>query len=196
MRAGLKKQQTTLADCGFLPEGMLMHRARQHGTTIHELIRNPGLYDQAACLQAADAANFARPADLPKLIGMLGSSDEGMRYWGVIGCIQLGQPAATPEVLSLMEHLLQTDVKDERTLDVRVTAALYLCQVEHEKDKALRSMAEVIGTAPDKSPAKGRAWANLLLLGSGAKDIVGLLGPMKLNQQCQAMLARFQSQMD
>ena len=86
-------------------------------------------------MKAADVANFAKPADLPKLVELLGSSDEGYRYWGVIGCIQLGKQAATPEVLQIMEKLIKTDVKDERTLDVRVTAALYLCQIEHQKGR-------------------------------------------------------------
>ena len=30
MREGLKQQQTTLHDCGFLPEGILVQRAKQH----------------------------------------------------------------------------------------------------------------------------------------------------------------------
>ena len=33
MREGLKKQQTMHHDCGFLPEGILVDRARQHKTT-------------------------------------------------------------------------------------------------------------------------------------------------------------------
>ena len=49
---------------------------------------------------------------LPKLVELLRSSDEGYRYWGVIGCIQLGKHAATPEVLTIMEQLIKTDVKD------------------------------------------------------------------------------------
>ena len=172
-----------------------MHRTKQHQTTIYELIRNPKLYDQQGYMKAADVANFAQRADLPKLVELLGSSDEGYRYWGVIGCIQLGKPAATPEVLKIMEKLIQTDVKDEQTLDVRVTAAFYLCQIGHQKDDALRSLAEAITTADGKSPGKGRAWANVFLLGSEAKEIVGLLPNAKLKEKDQQVLATFRSRL-
>ncbi len=193
MREGLKQQQTTLHDCGFLPEGILVNRAKQNKTTIYDLIRNPKLYDQQGYMKAADGANFAKPADLPKLVELLGSSDEGYRYWGVIGCIQLGKQAATPEVLKIMEKLIKTDVQDEQTLDVRVTAALYLCQIGHQKDEALRSLAEVITGADGKSAGKGRAWANLLLLGSDARGIVDLLKNARLKEKDQQTLSAFQS---
>ena len=190
-----KKQQTMHYDCGFLPEGTLVHRAMEHNTTLYELIRNPKLYEQQNYMKAADVANFAKPAELPKLVELLGSSDEGYRYWGVIGCIQLGKQAATPEVLPIIERLIRTDVKDERTLDVRVTAALYLCQIEHQKDEALRSLAEVITTASNESAAKGRGWANLFLLGAEAQGIEGMLNGIKLDKKDQQTLSLFQSRL-
>jgi len=192
MREGLKQQQTMIHDCGFLPEGILVQRAKANQTTIYELIRNPKLYDQSGYMKAADLANFAKPADLPRLVELLNSSDEGDRYWGVNGCIQLGKQAATPEVLSIMEKLIKTDVKDERTLDVRVTAALYLCQIEHQKDAALRSFAEVIATANGKAAGKGRAWANVFLLGSQAKDLESMLKGVKLDKNDQQTLSFLQ----
>jgi len=112
MREGLKNQQTMHHDCGFWPEATLVHRAKQHQTTMYELIRNSKLYDQQGYMTAADVADFAKPSDLPKLVEWLGSGDEGYRYWGVIGCLQLGKQAATPELLSIMEKLIKTDVKD------------------------------------------------------------------------------------
>ena len=196
MRESLKQQQTLHHDCGFLPEGTLVHRAKQHQTTIYELIRNPRLYDQQGYMKAADVANFAKPTDLPKLIEMLGSSDEGYRYWGVIGCIQLGRQDATSESLAIMEKLIRTDVKDERTLDVRVTAALYLCRIDHKKDEALRSFAEVITAAPNGSAAKDRAWANVFLPGSEAQGVEGMLTSMKLDKKDQQKLTLLQSRSD
>ncbi len=196
MREDLKRQQTQHHDCGFLPEATLAQRAKQHKTTIYEIIRNPKLYDQQGYMKAADVANFAKPADLPKLVEMLKSSDEGYAYWGVIGCLRLGKQAATPEVLAIMAKLIGTDVNDERTLDVRVTAALYLCRIEHQKDTALRSLAEVIASAPNASAAKGRAWANLFLLGSEAKAIEGALNALKLDKKDQQTLALFRSRLE
>jgi hypothetical protein len=196
MREALKQQQTTLHDCGFLPEGILVQRARQNKTTIYDLIRNPKQYDQHGYMKAADVANFAKPADLPKLVELLNSSDEGYRYWGVIGCIQVGKPAATPEVLKIMERLIQTDVKDERTLDVRVTAAFYLCHVGQKMNDALRSLAGVISSADGKSAAKGRAWADVFLLGSDARNLVGMLQTAKLKEKDQQTLSIFQSRLE
>ena len=193
LREILKQQQTALHDCGFLPEGILVNRAKQNKTTIYDLIRNPKLYDQQSYMKAADVANFAKPADLPRLVELLNSSDEGYRYWGVNGCIQLGKQAATPEVLSIMNKLIKTDVKDERTLDVRVTAALFLCQVNQTKDEALRSLAEVITSADGKAAGKGRAWANVFLLGSEAKDIESMLA--KLSSKDQETLSFFQARL-
>jgi len=95
-----------------------------------------------------------------------------------------------------MENLIKTDVQDEQTLDVRVTAAHYLCQIEHKKDEALRSFAEVITTASQGSAAKGRAWANVFLLGSEAKGIEGILDGMKLNKKEKETLAMFQSRLE
>jgi hypothetical protein len=192
MREDLKKQQLITRDCGFMPEASLVSRAKAHETTIYELIRDPKLYDQQAYMNAADLANFAKPEDLPKLVELLNSPDEGYRYWGVIGCIQLGKQAASPEVLKIIETLIQSDLNDEKSLDVRVTSAFYLCQIGHERDAALRSLADVI-SAPGKSMAKGRAWANLFILGSTAKAIEEILQNMKLEKDEQDTLSLFKS---
>jgi N-sulfoglucosamine sulfohydrolase len=192
MREDLKKQQLITRDCGFMPEASLVSRAKAHETTIYELIRDPKLYDQQAYMNAADLANFAKPEDLPKLVELLNSPDEGYRYWGVIGCIQLGKQAASPEVLKIIETLIQSDLNDEKSLDVRVTSAFYLCQIGHETDAALRSLADVI-SAPGKSMAKGRAWANLFILGSTAKAIEEILQNMKLEKDEQDTLSLFKS---
>jgi hypothetical protein len=111
----------------------------------------------------------------------------------VIGCIQLGRQAAAPDVLKIMEDLIKTDAKDERTLDVRVTAALYLCRIDHNKDEALQSLAEVITTAKGKSGAKGCAWANVFMLGSEAKGIENMLKATKLDKKDQDTLTLFVS---
>jgi N-sulfoglucosamine sulfohydrolase len=190
MRENLKNTQMTTHDCGFLPETILGERAKKHHTTIYQLIRDPKLYDQAGYMAAADLANFAKVEDLPKLIGLLKSSDEGYRYWGVVGCTQLGEQAATPEVLEIMKSLMKSDLKDESTLDVRVSAALFCCQTKREKDAALQSFAEVIASS-GKSMAKGRAWANIFLLGKEAVGIQEILKPLKLSGDAKAALALF-----
>ncbi len=192
MRGDLKKQQTRTFDGGFLPEGALVSRAKKHKTTIYELIRNPQLYDQQGYMNAADVANFSTPSDLFKLVDLLKSDDEGYRYWGVTGCIQLGTAAATPETLATIEGLSKSDLSDEASLDIRASAGFYLCQVGHKPDAALRSLAEVI-TVPGKSMAKGRAWAAVHLLGEKAQFIEAHLQGMKLSKVDHELLTRYKT---
>ena len=163
MREELARTQLKFHDCGYLPEGTLMERASANNMTIYELIRTPELYDQQGYMKAADLANFAQQKDLPKLIQLLRSDDEGYRYWGVIGCIGLGQQAATAEVLELVNALMQTDLADVKTLDVRTMAAFYLAQIDHNKAQAVKSLKEVT-KAPSKLIVTRRAVANLKLL--------------------------------
>ena len=96
---------------------------------------------------------------------LLKSEEEGYRYWGVIGCIQLGDQAATPEVLGLMDEMIRSDLGNVKTLDLRATAAFYLHQIGHERERAVSSLKEVAGLPKSKYPASGRAIANLKLLG-------------------------------
>lgn len=191
MRKMLQSEQVALKDCGFLPEGILLHRVAKRQTTVYEYIRDHRLYDQQGYMQAADLANFAQPSDLPRLVELLKSADAGYRYWGVIGCIQLGRPAATPEVLGLMNQLIDSDVKDEETLDVRATAALFLSLLNLEKAAALESLAEVIAEAPANAPARGRAWANAFLLGKQAAGLAEILQDRPLKNKDQEILSVF-----
>ena len=191
MRELMQQEQRAVYDCGFLPEGILLHRVSANRTTIFEFIRDPRLYDLRRYMQAADVANFGQLADLPHIVDLLRSEDAGERYWGVIGCIRLGREAVTPEVLRLMVGLINTDVKDEATLEVRVTAAHFLRLVDREEAAALRSLAEVIAEAPAKAPARGRAWANVLLLGKRASGVLEILQGKQLGKNDQDRLAVF-----
>ena len=76
---------------------------------------------------------------------------------------------------------------------MRVTAAFFLSQIDQKKNMALRSLAEVITTASDKSSAKGRAWANVLLLGAKAREIEAMLQNTTLQKKDQAALSMFRS---
>jgi hypothetical protein len=57
-------------------------------------------------------------------------------------------------------------------------------------------LAEVITAAEGKSAGKGRAWANVFLLGSDAKGIVGMLQSVKLKEKDQQILSLFQSRLE
>jgi arylsulfatase A-like enzyme len=181
MRDALEKQQLLHHDCGFLPEGMLMHRVKTKKSTVYDYIRNLEFYPQAEYMTAANLANFAKPAELPKLIELLKSDDAGRRYWGVNGCIRLGNEAATPEILTIMKELIASNLADEESLDVRASAAYFLCKTGHHSEDALLSLAQII-SAPGNSMAKCRAWANVFLLGTKAAEIENPLIAMKLDK--------------
>jgi hypothetical protein len=89
MRTELRRQQLLYHDAGLLPESEMMKRAAQNNLTIHEMVRDPKLYDLPALLDAADLALEQREKNLPRLQQMLDSPDSGIRYWGAVGCFLL-----------------------------------------------------------------------------------------------------------
>jgi arylsulfatase A-like enzyme len=101
MRAALRSWQLAIYDTGLIPEEDMARRAAEKGITIYEAARNPGLYNLPAYLDAADIALEADSANLPLLKGYLQSADAGLRYWGVTGCLLLGdQACAVRQILT------------------------------------------------------------------------------------------------
>ncbi|MEM6601820.1 MAG: sulfatase [Verrucomicrobiota bacterium] len=89
MRSELRRMQLKYIDSGLLPESEMMKRAADNAITIHEMVRNPQLYDLPALLDAADLALEQNPSNLPALEQMLAHADSGIRYWAIVGCFLL-----------------------------------------------------------------------------------------------------------
>lgn len=129
MRAKLREWQLNLNDTGLLPEEMMARRAREHGTTIYEMAQDRDLYDLPAYLEAADVALAADPRNTDEFISMLEDEDSGLRHWGVIGLLMLGE-LGTEEVSALASRLT-----DEEHV-VRAIAAWALLNAGKEKEAA------------------------------------------------------------
>ncbi|WP_273275555.1 sulfatase-like hydrolase/transferase [Maribacter polysiphoniae] len=92
MRQSNKQWMLDIKDTGFIPEG-----------TLYRLTPNLSAYDymrsgNTNIENIIDAANFATAAsrnDIPKLIELLNSENESLRYWGATGLLILGNQAST-----------------------------------------------------------------------------------------------------
>ncbi len=136
MHGALRNWQLEIHDAGLLREPEMAYRAEQHQMTIYDFVRRPGLYNLPALLDAADLAAQADHANLPKLKDNLASSDSGVRYWGAIGCVALGEEAAAAAPM-LKERLL------DPSAPVAVAAAWALVKCG-EEDAGLDALLEFL----------------------------------------------------
>ncbi|MDP6636168.1 MAG: sulfatase-like hydrolase/transferase [Phycisphaerae bacterium] len=135
MREAQLEWAVDIHDIGFLPEGEFI--ARSEGSTVFELARDKKKYDQAALMAAADIANARDSKRLGELIKLLGDKDSGVRYWGAIGCLSLGDAAAGAS--DALKNAL-----DDSCPNVRIAAAESLCSMG-KSDKALGVLVEALG---------------------------------------------------
>ncbi|MBT3198569.1 MAG: sulfatase-like hydrolase/transferase [Phycisphaerales bacterium] len=163
-------------DTGFLPEAEFI--ARSQGTTPFEMVRDPKKYDQATVMAAADLAGARDVKNLPRLIKMLGDKDSGVRYWGAIGCLALGdQAAGASEALG--------GAMEDSCPNVRIAAAESLCSMG-KGDKALGVLIEALG---DPSPRVTLHAANALdYLGQKARGAVDAMKTAKCDGYTQRTL--------
>jgi arylsulfatase A-like enzyme len=131
MRSELRRQQLKVIDSGLLPESEMIKRAEDNGITIHEMVRDPKLYNLPALLDAADLALARNEEDLPALRKLLDSKDSGLRYWGMVGCFLLN------------DH--QTGLRGiiDESHEVRAMAAWLLINTG-EKEKGLQCLEDLL----------------------------------------------------
>jgi uncharacterized sulfatase len=92
-RSKLSSQMKEAGDLGLLPERE-MH-ARAAGSTPYEIATNPRVNPLDDLVRAADLANRAAQADIPRLIELLKAPDSAIRWWGALGFVRLGPKAAS-----------------------------------------------------------------------------------------------------
>ena len=118
-------------------------RAKKHGLTIYDMVRNGEIYPLADLLDAADAAlKSEEHVNLDQLVSMLDSRDSGIRYWACVGLFRLG-PGARGQKDALRRLL--DDTSDE--VVAMAAWALYNLGEESLARRRLRSLLE------DNSPA-------------------------------------------
>ena len=143
MRSQLRQWQLEHFDAGLLPESEMVLRAKKHGLTIYEMVRNAEIYPLADLLDAADAAlQSEEHVNLDKLVNMLDSRDSGIRYWACVGLFRLG-PGARGQKDALRRML--DDTSDE--VVAMAAWALYNLGEESLARRRLRTLLE------DNSPA-------------------------------------------
>ena len=139
LKAEMRKRQLELRDSGLLPEVMRERRAAANKITIYEMVRNEQLYPLATYLDAADRALERDKKHLNMFLDQLADSDEGLRWWAVVGLHLLDQEAALAKD-SLVNALI--DIAPE----IRMMAAWTLVNLGHKKEKALASLKTLLAS--------------------------------------------------
>ena len=127
MRQALRDWQLAIHDAGLLPESEMARRAKEHKTTIYQMVRDPRLYNLPAYLAAADVALAKSDANRETLVGYLSDPDSGLRYWGVSGLLMAYR--LDPAALKALQGCL-----NDAAHDVRALAAWALIKAGDTKD--------------------------------------------------------------
>ncbi len=101
-------------DLGLLPEYEMQIRSR--AATPYEIATGERTNPLPALLDAAQIANEMRPANVPRLVKLLGHPDAALRWWGALGLVALGEEAR-PAQAALRQAL------GDASPEVRVAAA-------------------------------------------------------------------------
>ena len=136
LKAALRAKQLELFDTGLLPEKMRERRARANNMTIYEMVRDKELYPLETYLDAADMALARDKANLQTLIAGLSDSDEGIRWWSIVG-LHLLESDASPANDALKKAL------NDETAEIRVMSAWTLVKLG-ENDMAMKCLDEML----------------------------------------------------
>jgi arylsulfatase A-like enzyme len=131
MRKALRENQEQFIDAGLLPESEMIRRAADHNLTIHDMVRDSGLYPLDKLIDAADLALEEDPANLLRLRKLIKNPDSGLRYWGVVGCFLLNDREAALSCI------------DDDSHEVRAMAAWLLIKTG-SKDQGLKCLDNLL----------------------------------------------------
>lgn len=114
----LHQWMVKIKDTGFLPEGEMIDRAKE--STVFEMAHDNKQYDQEALMRAAKLATLRDPKNLSKLGKMLKDKDSGVRYWGAIGCLGLGEKSRP--LFDILKQKLSDPIPDVRLVAAEILA--------------------------------------------------------------------------
>jgi len=175
MRAALRSWQEQIHDSALIPESEMIKRAADNDTTIYEMVRDPNLYQLPALLDAADLALEQNSENLPALRALLKSSDNGLRYWGMVGCFLLNDTESGYQSL------------DDDSHEVRAMAAWLLVQTG-EKKSGLQCLEQLL---KEKSYATLKVLNILDWMGDDAQSLM----PVVQSMEYSSYEARMQEQL-
>ena len=135
LRAAMDKWQLDFYDAALLPEADMVKRAQDNDLTIYEMVRDPKLYDLKGYQEAANTAIMADAANLKRLRAYVANEDAGIRYWGIVGLLLLGEDAKAAQ--NQIKPLLQDDSHEVRAM---AAFALYRQDETEIAKDALKAM--------------------------------------------------------
>lgn len=139
MRSALFDKLLAMRDVGLLPEQEMLDRSQ--GSTPYEMGHDRAKYPLERILPIADLASQRDPQHVPALQKALSDEDAGVRYWGTLGLLMLGQTAMPDLEKELVERL------SDDCLSVRVPAAEALVRFgsNSAREAGLATLLEVAG---------------------------------------------------
>ncbi|MCA9218053.1 MAG: sulfatase-like hydrolase/transferase, partial [Planctomycetales bacterium] len=149
MKVALRERQLALYDSGLLPEKMRERRAAKNNVTIYEMVRNQDLYPLEQYLDAADLALERNESNVSKFIEQMSDTDEGMRWWAVVGLHLLADKAPQSDKVHAAEPVLKRALND--THEVRMMAAWTLVKLGKSDDSLATLDALLFSETTDAS---------------------------------------------
>ncbi|MFW6161921.1 MAG: sulfatase-like hydrolase/transferase [Planctomycetota bacterium] len=139
MRAECYAWMRRTHDLGLLPE-YEMHR-RAEGRTRWDVAHDPEANPVGRLIQAAGLANATDPANIPKLLKLLGADHPAIRWWGAVGLAALGEKAA-PATDALLK------ATEDPAPNVRIAAADALGSLDRLDDVFPVLLAGLLDDSP------------------------------------------------
>ncbi|MCH2209331.1 MAG: sulfatase [Lentisphaerales bacterium] len=114
LRQAMSDWQSKNFDAALLPESEMVKRAADNKMTIYEMVRNPELYKIDSYLATANMAIENNPSNLPNFYEELKHSDNGVRYWAMVGCLLIAEHSSVD--LKVIKKYLVDECHEVRAL--------------------------------------------------------------------------------
>ncbi len=115
MLQAVKKWQLEIFDTGFLPEEIINPEIKKHDLTVYDYVRTPKLYPLQRYIDAADLSLEMNPKNMPKFINSLNDEYVGIRYWSLLGIINLTFFAEMNDKKAAIDALRKFIAQEEST---------------------------------------------------------------------------------
>jgi arylsulfatase A-like enzyme len=191
LKAEMRRQQLAAFDSGLLPERIRNDRAKAHGMTVYQMVRDAKIYPLEKYLDTADISLARDKKNLSLFVKNLTDKDLGMQYWAVVGLLLLEKDAAP--AIGDLQKTYDRAVAD-RTPYLAPYAAWAIFRAGNkalgeellhkllEKDYKNANVGNVMDwMGDDAHPLLKRFTKGKLLAGSITKDVVDRSGIPALN---------------
>ncbi|MBT4012236.1 MAG: DUF1080 domain-containing protein [Planctomycetaceae bacterium] len=168
MRGELFRHIRESRDLGFLPEALAWDISKE--TTLWELARNDGAYNQLRLVQAAVQVGQAEEQNF---LTNLKHTDAGVRFWGAVGLT--ASSSLTPRAVQAL-----TTALSDTAIDVRIESADALARHGHTKE-SVPVLAAALSDA--NLAAVQHAARTIELLGERAKSAVPAMRECELRMK-------------